>query len=965
MPDPQSPDPSTRVVRRAPLGAVDRAKQAEVIRGSQLFDTEWYVARHPDAAEDPVAHYLARGRRGSDPNPLFDTSWYCGQGPEVVEAGLDPLYHYAEHGVAEDRDPHPLFDTSWYLACNADVAGAGANPLQHYLGGGGREGRNVHPLFDTGWYLRQRPDVAEAGLNPLLHYLADGAREGVDPHPLFDGAWYLARHPEVAATGENPLVHYLRAGARLGYDPHPLFDTIWYRKKFPEAEENALLDYLGRDPKDGAEPHPLFDSPWYLAQAPDVAEAGANPAIHYLTEGARAGLNPHPLFDVVWYLGQIPDTPDARANPLLHYLLRDRGGHDPHPLFDASWYLERNPQAAGKNPLLHYVRSGGDSDPHPLFDTVFYRARNDDLVETDRNPLAHFLEGGAAEGRDPHPLFDTSWYLERNADVAGAGHNALVHFLEAGGLEGRDPHPLFDVGWYCARNPDAARVNPLMHYLAHGIRACADPNQLFAAGWYRARHPELGPEDDPLVDYIERGVHIGSEPHPLFDGGWYLRTYPDLTDAHETPLHHYLHFGVREGRDPSPDFSTTWYLHRHPDVAEAGLNPLAHYAVAGRNEGRAPLPLEALYARRVRVERETLAREIQDIHRHIGLMVVRPVFVVLIGPGEVDAVSTTRRSLEGQIYADILVLEAAEAVSTLRERTDAYLLRLEPGDTLPVRALYDLACEINRDPGTDLIYGNEEIVTADGTIMPFFKPAWSPEYLESFDFVGRAACFRGAAVADWAADAPSAFPLTLRLAEGNARIRHLRRFLLRTPDRRYGLDERERDLIVGHRERTGRSTRVEAPEGVRCYAITPGPRAETVTIVTRWSLGTAGEEASAVEALATRLAAIRAGSSHQNLDIVVVTDRDPGEAGEAAALRAVGCRLVPSPEGSTRAARPLNAGARIASGSILLFLDAAHGAPRPALDRTDARPFRQASGRGRRGAACCRRTDASGTPASS
>ncbi|SEI13050.1 hypothetical protein SAMN02799636_05809 [Methylobacterium sp. 275MFSha3.1] len=902
------------------LHYLDNGSQPGVDPGP-LFDSAWYAAKHPDVATEDgplLGHFLRTGARlGYDPNRLFDTAWYREQ---AKEAGDNAILHYLARGAVAELDPHPAFDTSWYFLCNDDVAAGGKNPLHHFLRDGGFEGRKAHPLFDAAWYLRQRPDVGEAGLNPLLHFLADGGREGVDPHPFFASAWYLARHPEVAATGENPLVHYLRIGARLGYDPHPLFDTAWYRETFPDAGENALLDYLGRDPEDGAEPHPLFDSPWYLGQVPDVAEAGMNPAIHYLTDGARAALSPHPLFDPAYYLRQVPDAADARANPLLHYL-KDRGETDPHPLFDASWYLERNPGVRGLNPLLHYRMRGAALDPHPLFDSAFYLSRNPDLVETGRSPLAHFIEGGAAEGRDPCRLFDTSWYLERNADVAASGQNPLVHFLGDGGREGRDPHPLFDIGWYRSRVPGLGDVNPLVHYLAHGIRACADPNPLFDTAWYRARHPELGPDEDPLVDYIERGVHIGSEPHPLFDGGWYLRTYPELVDAFETPLHHYLRLGVAEGRDPSPDFSTSWYLERHPDVARAGLNPLAHYAVAGRVEGRAPLPLETLHARRVAAERLALAAEIQDIHRHIALMVVQPTFVVLIDGADGQAIRRTEASLDRQIYGRTLACDSRESArDALRDRTDSYLIWLAAGDELPPRALYDLACDVNRAPDTDLIYGDEEVSGPRG-LLPFYKPGWSPDYIESFDYVGRAACYRGAAVAEFLDAAAGPLELTLRLGEAGARIRHLRRILLRGPDRRFGADEVERTVIGEHLARTDRvDARIEVAVGARRYAIAPGPRSETVSVVTLLALGAAGEEARAVEAFLERLAAIRDGSSHAHLDLIAVLDREAGDA-ETAALRSAGCRPVVAVEFQNDPVQRLTAGARAASGEVLLFLN--------------------------------------------
>ncbi len=117
-------------------------------------------------------------------------------------------------------------------------------------------------------------------------------------------------------------------------------------------------------------------------------------------------------------------------------------------------------RGTGPESAAHYRTRGAALDPHPLFDAAFYLSRNADLVGTGRSPLAHFIEGGAAEGRDPCLLFDTSWYLERNPDVAGSGQNPLVHFLGDGGREGRDPHPLFDIGWYRSRVPDIEDANP-------------------------------------------------------------------------------------------------------------------------------------------------------------------------------------------------------------------------------------------------------------------------------------------------------------------------------------------------------------------------------------------------------------------------------------------------------------------------------------------------------------------------
>lgn len=119
-------------------------------------------------------------------------------------------------------------------------------------------------------------------------------------------------------------------------------------------------------------------------------------------------------------------------------------------LFDARWYLARNPDiAAGVDPLLHYLEYGAveGRDPNPLFAAHWYLARNPDVAAAKVNPLTHYLARGAAEGRDPHPLFDTDWYAARNSNAVAAGVNPLAHFLERGAKEGRAPHPSFDRDW--------------------------------------------------------------------------------------------------------------------------------------------------------------------------------------------------------------------------------------------------------------------------------------------------------------------------------------------------------------------------------------------------------------------------------------------------------------------------------------------------------------------------------------
>ena len=311
---------------------------------------------------------------------------------------------------ATGRRSHPLFDARFYLEGRPDVAGSGANPLVHYLRQGGIEGSDPHPLFDTRFYLERHPDVARSKGNPLVHFLRRGAAERSDPHPLFDTRFYLERRPDVARSGTNPLVHFLRRGAAEGSDPHPLFDTRFYLERRPDVARsgaNPLVHFLLRGAAEGSDPHPLFNIRFYVASQLGGVDLGVNPLVHFLQQGAVQRSNPHPLFSSGYYLSRNPDVARAGLNPLLHYVRFGAfEGRRPHPLFDPAHYGKQCGQTWGQegtNPLVHYLgRKPGDTeDPHPLFDTTHYLGLCGDEVRESGNPLVHFVQEGAREGRAP------------------------------------------------------------------------------------------------------------------------------------------------------------------------------------------------------------------------------------------------------------------------------------------------------------------------------------------------------------------------------------------------------------------------------------------------------------------------------------------------------------------------------------------------------------------------------------
>ena len=88
-------------------------------------------------------------------------------------------------------------------------------------------------------------------------------------------------------------------------------------------------------------------------------------------------------------------------------------------------------------------------------------SRKGNVAQPDSGPRKIIGESG---------LFDAQWYLTTYPDVAAAGQDPLDHYLNHGANEGRNPGPNFDTIWYLAENHEvrAAGVNPLLHYILMG-----------------------------------------------------------------------------------------------------------------------------------------------------------------------------------------------------------------------------------------------------------------------------------------------------------------------------------------------------------------------------------------------------------------------------------------------------------------------------------------------------------------
>ena len=165
----------------------------------------------------------------------------------------------------------------------------------------------------------------------------------------------------------------------------------------------------------------------------------------------------------------------------------------------------------------------------------------------------------AAQGKGRVPvLFDAAWYLANNEDVERAGADPLDHYLECGATEGRLPLAI-----------DPGDIDPMIESLHRLNQEDASAFE-FDGAFYVALHPDLLPLDEAELahHYEAHGKaesRVGSKGEfvaqlcrrpaeiPLdFRADEYIDLYPDLAGFRERPaleaLRHYMLHGRWEPR---------------------------------------------------------------------------------------------------------------------------------------------------------------------------------------------------------------------------------------------------------------------------------------------------------------------------------------------------------------------------------------------------------------------------------
>lgn len=108
-------------------------------------------------------------------------------------------------------------------------------------------------------------------------------------------------------------------------------------------------------------------------------------------------------------------------------------------LFDANWYESKNPDAKN-NSAEHFLQTGTHIglDPGPLFQSKWYRSTNPDIGQ--QNPLVHYLDTGASEGR-------LGWSMQRVIALQRPYANNPEHAIAAiNRIKPDQPFPILHPG---------------------------------------------------------------------------------------------------------------------------------------------------------------------------------------------------------------------------------------------------------------------------------------------------------------------------------------------------------------------------------------------------------------------------------------------------------------------------------------------------------------------------------------
>ena len=222
--------------------------------------------------------------------------------------------------------------------------------------------------------------------------------------------------------------------------------------------------------------------------------------------------------------------------------------------------------------------------------------------------------------------------------------------------------------------------------------------------------------------------------------------------------------------------------------------------------------------------------------------------------------------------------------------TGDFMCLLDHDDAIAPDALFEFAKALNADPGIELLYSDEDLISIDDVrYEPILKPDWSPENLESYMYLGHLTCYRADLAREIGGFRPEYsgaqdYDFALRYTEQAKNIHHVGKILYhwRAVPGSIAVSIEQKDYVVAaamraleDRLRRAGDTGTVVPRQVRGWFETRRDVVGTplVSIVVSGVDLEAIDKDRGADLLAACLESIRSKSTYRNYEIIAVGER--------------------------------------------------------------------------------------------
>jgi glycosyltransferase involved in cell wall biosynthesis len=358
------------------------------------------------------------------------------------------------------------------------------------------------------------------------------------------------------------------------------------------------------------------------------------------------------------------------------------------------------------------------------------------------------------------------------------------------------------------------------------------------------------------------------------------------------------------------------------------------------------------YWKYINYEKKEYIRQAQEINRHINLLIFKPKFSIIIHiKNDIQHLFFTLLSLQKQVYVRFnieIIINGAERNSVIKllKRLDDnftkkleisntfnpklngadFFLFLHPGESLSAYALYEFSNAINQYDDLDLIYGDEDVKNIFGVrTKPFFKPGWSPDYLESINYINFPCCISKSCVQNYYSG--NLYDLLLRLSEHSKKIIHIEKVLGHSKKNIFRLNffrHKESDVVAlnARLKRTSRHGNAFFNESCPgSYSLNINlKKLPLVSII----IPTAGKviniNGQKNDLIINLLKQIYKKTSYKNFEVIIIDNGDLSRK-QLQAILFHGCKRVTFKEKIFNISKKLNMGVKKAKGEILLLMN--------------------------------------------